>query len=120
MAMVCLMLLLVDDIITQIIIRSIKDAPFIRFLIIRHKICCTFRRIYNSDEVLLHVLLCDLRQVCKNRYVRLCFERCFCKANYPEVVCFEGMKRLMWRRNPDKGLKLFGDAAAEDSGVMYF
>jgi hypothetical protein len=30
------------------------------------------------------------------------------------------MKRLMWWRNPDKGLKLFGDAAAEDSGVMYF
>jgi hypothetical protein len=26
----------------------------------------------------------------------------------------------MRRRNPDKGLKLIGDAAAEDSGAKYF
>jgi hypothetical protein len=30
------------------------------------------------------------------------------------------MERLMKRRNPDKGLKLIGDAAAEDSGAKYF
>jgi hypothetical protein len=31
------------------------------------------------------------------------------------------MVRLMRRRNPDKGLKLIGDAAAaEDSSVKYF
>jgi hypothetical protein len=31
------------------------------------------------------------------------------------------MVRLMRRRNPDKGLKLIGDAvAAEDSGAKYF
>jgi hypothetical protein len=30
------------------------------------------------------------------------------------------MKRLMRRRDPDKGLKLIGDAAAEDSGARYF
>jgi hypothetical protein len=29
------------------------------------------------------------------------------------------MERLM-RRNPDKGLKLIGDADAEDSGAKYF
>jgi hypothetical protein len=30
------------------------------------------------------------------------------------------MEMLMRRRNPDKGLKLIGDAAAEDSGAEYF
>jgi hypothetical protein len=30
------------------------------------------------------------------------------------------MERLMRRRNPDKGLKLIRDAAAEDSGAKYF
>jgi hypothetical protein len=30
------------------------------------------------------------------------------------------MDRLMRRRNPDKGLKLIGDATAEDSGAKYF
>jgi hypothetical protein len=30
------------------------------------------------------------------------------------------MVRLMRRRNPDKGLKLIGDAAAKDSGAKYF
>jgi hypothetical protein len=30
------------------------------------------------------------------------------------------MQRLMRRRNPDKGLKIIGDAAAEDSGTKYF
>jgi hypothetical protein len=32
----------------------------------------------------------------------------------------EGIERLMRRQNPDKGLKLIGDAAAEDSGSKYF
>jgi hypothetical protein len=35
-------------------------------------------------------------------------------------LSFEGMERLMRRRNPDKGLKLIGDAATEDSGAKYF
>jgi hypothetical protein len=30
------------------------------------------------------------------------------------------MERLMRRQNPDKGLKLIRDAAAEDSGAKYF
>jgi hypothetical protein len=30
------------------------------------------------------------------------------------------MERLMGRRNPDKGLKLIVDAAAEDSSANYF
>jgi hypothetical protein len=30
------------------------------------------------------------------------------------------MERLMRRRNPDKGLKLIEDAAAEDSSAKYF
>jgi hypothetical protein len=30
------------------------------------------------------------------------------------------MERFMRRRNPDKGLKLIGDATAEDSGAKYF
>jgi hypothetical protein len=91
------------------------------FLNLRNKICGTFQRICNSDEVLLHVSLRDLREACKNRYVRSCFERHFRKAHHLEALCFEGMVRLMRRRNPDKGLKLIGDAAAaEDSGAKYF
>jgi hypothetical protein len=43
------------------------------FLNLRNKICGTFRRICNSDEVLLHVSLRDLRSACKNHYVRSCF-----------------------------------------------
>jgi hypothetical protein len=30
------------------------------------------------------------------------------------------MERLMRRRNPDKGLKLIGDATTEDSSAKYF
>jgi hypothetical protein len=95
--------------------------PFSIFLNLLNKICGTFRRICNSDEVLLHVSLRDLRVACKNRYVRSCFERHFRDANHLEALCFEGMLRLMRRRNPDKGLKLIGDAtAAEDSDAKYF
>jgi hypothetical protein len=121
MATVCLMLLLPDELLTKIIIHYIKDVAVFHFLNLRNKICGTFRHIYNSDEVLLHVSLCDLREACKNRYVRSCFERRFHEANHPEALCFEGMVRLMRRWNPDKGLKLIGDAAAvEDSGAKYF
>jgi hypothetical protein len=120
-AAVCLMLLLPDELLTKIIIHFIKDVAVFHFLNLRNKICGTFRRICNSDEVLLHVLLRDLREACKNRYVRSCFERCFREANHPEALCFEGMARLMRWRNPDKGLKFIGDAAAaEDSGAKYF
>jgi hypothetical protein len=67
------------------------------------------------------VSLCDLRSTCKNRYVGSCFERRFREANHLEALCFEGMVRLMRWRNPDKGLKLIGDAAAAgDSGAKYF
>jgi hypothetical protein len=117
---VCLMLLL-DELLTKIIIHSIKDVAIFHFLNIRNKICGTFRHIYNSDEVLLHVSLRDLHEACKNWYVRSCFERRFREANHPEALCFEGMERLMRRRNPDnKGLKLIEDAAAEDSGAKCF
>jgi hypothetical protein len=52
-------------------------------------------------------------------YVRSCFEQRFHEANHLEALCFEGMERLMRRRNPDKGLKLIGDVAVEDSGAKY-
>jgi hypothetical protein len=120
MPAVCLILLLLDELLTKIIIHSIKDEAVFHFLNLRNKICGTFRRICNSDEVLLHVSLRDLREACKNRYVRSCFERRFREANHPEALCFQGMERLMRRRNPDKGLKLIGVAAAEDSGSKYF
>jgi hypothetical protein len=120
MAAVCLMLLPPDELLTKIIIHSIKDVAVFHFLNLRNKICGTFQRICNSDEVLLHVSLCDLRCACKNRHVRSCFERCFYEARHPKALCFEGMVRLMGQRNPDKGLKLIGDASAEDSGAKYF
>jgi hypothetical protein len=112
MAAVCLMLLLLDELLTKIIIHSIKDVVIFHFLSLRNKICGTFQRIRNSDEVLLQVSLRDLREACKNRYVRLCFERRFREANHPEALCFDGMVRLMRRRNPYKGLKLIRDVAA--------
>jgi hypothetical protein len=59
---VCLMLLLLDELLTKIIIYSIKDVVVFHFLNLRNKICDTFRRICNSDEVLMHVLLRDLRE----------------------------------------------------------
>jgi hypothetical protein len=120
MPAVCLMLLLPDELLTKIIIHSTKDEPGFHFLNLRTKICSTFRCICNFDEVLLHVSLCDLRDACRNRYIRSCFERRFHKANHPEALCFEAMERLMRRQSPDKGLKLIRDAAAEDSGAKYF
>jgi hypothetical protein len=119
-ATLCLMMLLLDELLTKIIIHSIKDEPVFRFLNIRNKIYNTFRRICNSDEVLLHVSLCDLCDACKNRYVRSCFEQRFREANHPEELCFEGMDKVMRWRNPDKGLKLIRDAAAQGSGAKYF
>jgi hypothetical protein len=120
-AAVCLMLLLPVELPTKMIIHYIKDVAVFYFLNLRNKICGTFRRICNSDEVILHVSLRHLREACKNHYIRSCFERRFRKANHPEALCFEGMVRLMRRRNPDNGLKLIGDdAAAEDSGAKYF
>jgi hypothetical protein len=101
-------------------IHCITNEPVLHFLNLGNKICGTFWRIYNFDEVLLHVSLRDLREACKNRYVRSCFERRFHEANHPEALCFEGMERLMRRQNLDKGPKLIGDAAAEDSGAKYF
>jgi hypothetical protein len=110
-----------DELITKIIIHYIKDVVVFHFLNLRNKICGTFRRIYNSDEILLHVSLRDLREACKNRYVRSCFERRFRESSHLEALCFEGMVRLMRRQNPDKGLKLIGDGAtAEDSSNKYF
>jgi hypothetical protein len=120
MPAVCLMYLLPDDLVTQIKIHSIKDKPVFHFLNLRNKICGTFQCICDSDEVLLHVSLCDLRRLCKNHYVRSCFERRFREANHPEALCFEGMEISMRRRNLDKGMKLIKDAIAEDSGAKYF
>jgi hypothetical protein len=120
-AVVCLMLLLPNELLTKIIIHSIKNVALFHFLNIRNKICGTFRHICNSDEVLLHVSLRDLREACKNQYIRSCFERRFREANHLDALCFEGMEMLMRRRNPDnKGLKVIGTAAAEDSGAKYF
>jgi hypothetical protein len=53
MAVVCLMLLLPGEFLTKIIVHSIKDVAVFHFLNLRNKICGTFRRICNSDEVLL-------------------------------------------------------------------
>jgi hypothetical protein len=114
------MLLLPDKLLTKIIIHSIKDVAVFHFLNLHNKICGTFRCICNSDEVLLHVSLRDLREACENQYVKSCFGWRFHEANHLEALCFEGMERLMRQRNPDKGLKLIGDAAAEDSGAKYF
>jgi hypothetical protein len=97
---VSLMLLLSDEVLTMIIIYTIKDVAVFHFLNLRNKICGTFRRICNSDEVLLHMSLRDLHEACKNHYVRSCFERRFHEDNHPEALCFEGMVRLMRRRNP--------------------
>jgi hypothetical protein len=120
MAVMCLILLLSDELLTKIIIHYINDLTVFHFLNLHNKICGTFRRICNSNEVLLHVSLRDLHEVCKNHNVRSCFEQRFCEANHPEASCFEGMVRLMRRRDPDKGLKLIGDsAAAEDSDAKY-
>jgi hypothetical protein len=88
LAVLCLMLLLLDELLTKTIIHSIKDEPVFHFLNLRNKICNTFRRICNSDEVLLHMLLRDLRDTCRNHYVRSCFERRFREANHPEALCF--------------------------------
>jgi hypothetical protein len=60
------MLLLPDELLTKIVIDSIKDEAVFHFLNLRNKICGTFRHIYNSDEVLLHASLRDLREACKN------------------------------------------------------
>jgi hypothetical protein len=60
------MLLLPDELLSQIIIHSIKDEPVFHFLNLRNKIRDTFRRICDSDEVLLHVSLRDLHEACKN------------------------------------------------------
>jgi hypothetical protein len=117
---VFLMLLLPDELLTKIIIRFIKDEAVFHFLNIRNKICGTFRCICNSDEVLLHLSLRDLREACKNRYVRSCFEWRFREANHLDALCFEGMEKLMRWRNNNKGLKLIRDAAVEDSGDKYF
>jgi hypothetical protein len=120
MSAVCLMLLLPDDLLTKIIIHSIKDEPIFHFLNLRNKICSTFRRICNSGEVLLHVSLRDLRDACRKHYVRSCFEWRFRETNHPDALCFERMESLIRRWNPDKGLKLIRDAVAEDSGAKYF
>jgi hypothetical protein len=108
-----------NELVTQIFIHSIKAELVFHFMNLRNKICSTFRLICDFDEVLLHVTLCDLHLVCKNCYVRSCFERHFREANHPEALCFEGMQRLMSWRNPDKGLNLIEDAAAEDSSAKY-
>jgi hypothetical protein len=50
MPAVCLMLLQPDELLTKIIIHSIKDEPVFHFLNLRNKIYSTFQRICNSDE----------------------------------------------------------------------
>jgi hypothetical protein len=62
MPTVCLMLLLPNELLTKIIIHSIKDESVFHFLNLHNKICGTFWLICNSDEVLQHVSLRDLRE----------------------------------------------------------
>ena len=104
MVAVCFIELLPNELVTQIILRCIKGEPVIRLLILRNRVCGTFRRIYDSYEVLLHVSLREHRQVCKNHYVRSLLEERFCLAKHPEALCFEGMERLMRRQNSDEVL----------------
>jgi hypothetical protein len=66
-AVLCLTLLLLDELLTKIIIHSIKDEPIFHFMNLGNKICNTFRRICNSNEVLLHLSPCDLHDACRNR-----------------------------------------------------
>jgi hypothetical protein len=82
------MLLLPDELLTKIIIHSIKDVAVFHFMNLRNKICGTFRRICNSNDELLHVSLGDLCEVCKNRYVRSFSERRFREANHLKALCF--------------------------------
>jgi hypothetical protein len=90
MVAVCLMLLLPDKLLTKIIIHSIKDVAFFHFLNLRNKICDTFRRICNFDEVLLHVSLRDLREACKNCYIRSCFEWRFPRGQSSKDIVLRG------------------------------
>jgi hypothetical protein len=66
-AVLCLTLLLLYELLTKIIIHSIKDEPIFHFMNLGNKICNTFRRICNSNEVLLHLSPCDLHDACRNR-----------------------------------------------------
>jgi hypothetical protein len=94
MAAVCLMQVLSDDLVTQIIIHSMKDEPVFHFLNLRNKICGTLRRICDSDEVRPHMSLCDFHRVCNNHYIRSCFEWHFREANLSKALCFEGMEAM--------------------------
>jgi hypothetical protein len=85
MVEVCLMQLHPNDLVTQIIIYSIKDESVIHFLILCNKIYGTLWCTCDSDEVLLHVSVRDLRRVCKNLYVTSYFEQHFREANHPEA-----------------------------------
>jgi hypothetical protein len=89
---VCLMQLLPNEVLTKVIIHFIKDVVVFHFLNLRNKIYGTFRRICNSNEVLLHVSLRNLREACKNCYVRSCFERRFREANHPDGEVNEAVK----------------------------
>jgi hypothetical protein len=90
MVAVCLMLLLPDKLLTKNIIHSIKDVAVFHFLNLRNKICDTFWRICNFDEVLLHVSLRDLREACKNCYIRSCFEWCFPRGQSSKDIVLRG------------------------------
>jgi hypothetical protein len=100
-----MLLLLPDELLTKIIFHSIKDEPVFHFMNLRNKICGTFWRIYKSDEVLLHVSLHDLREACKNLYVRSCVERRFWETSHQEALCVEGMERLMRRSEAHRGFR---------------
>jgi hypothetical protein len=103
-AAVCLMLLLPDELLTKIIIHSIKDVAVFQFLNLRNKICGTFRRICNSDEVLLHVSLHDLREALLTVQNRAQVHR---KAT-GDLVPFSPRRVLPRFVNPRIGSKLLG------------
>jgi hypothetical protein len=108
----------VDELVTQIIIHSIKDKPIFHFLNIRKKICGTFQCICDSDAVLLHVSLHDICRVCKNHYIRLCFERHFREPNHPEALCFEGCWRIKLESTYD--LQVYGPTPFSPQGFARF
>jgi hypothetical protein len=46
------------------------------------------------------VSLRDLRDACRNPYVRSCLELRFLETNHLDALCFEGMERLMGDGTP--------------------
>jgi hypothetical protein len=128
-----LLLLLPEDLITRILLHFIESEdehglPGKReaaYMMLR-QVRVMFRRFCDSPEVLLRLSLREFRDPLSRRpdvllYLVLPFEDRFHLAGSHEVVCYEGMVRLMTRRDPAIGLVQVNQAAvAGDSGAAYF